>query len=180
MAEYLIQSETLDAIADAINAKTGGSSAMTPAEMVTEIGSIQTGGGDTGDFTHLDTFTLSEDVAYLDIDISAYNYKEFAIVVDASGTGADYLYICPSKTSNYYAVYKSGNAYSFIAVLVLTDPGEIGNYSMGKYVSGFSPSFSSGGATATVSVSSFATIRCKSYRTNGVLNAGGTFALYGR
>ena len=45
MAEYLIQSETLDDIADAINAKTGGSSAMTPAEMVTEIGSIQTGGG---------------------------------------------------------------------------------------------------------------------------------------
>ena len=40
MAEYLIQSETLDDIADAINAKTGGSSAMTPAEMVTAIGSI--------------------------------------------------------------------------------------------------------------------------------------------
>lgn len=47
MAEYLIQDTTLDAIADAINAKTGGSSAMTPAEMVTEIGSIETGGEDT-------------------------------------------------------------------------------------------------------------------------------------
>lgn len=46
MAEYLIQDTTLDAIADAINAKTGGSSAMTPAQMVTEIGSIQTGGAD--------------------------------------------------------------------------------------------------------------------------------------
>ena len=45
MAEYLIQSETLDDIADAINAKTGGSSAMTPAEMVTAIGSISGGGG---------------------------------------------------------------------------------------------------------------------------------------
>lgn len=45
MAEYLIQDTTLDAIADAINAKTGGSSAMTPAEMVTAIGSIPTGGG---------------------------------------------------------------------------------------------------------------------------------------
>lgn len=45
MAEFMIQSETLDAIADAINAKTGGSSAMTPAQMVTEIGSIS-GGGD--------------------------------------------------------------------------------------------------------------------------------------
>ncbi len=45
MAEYLIQDTTLDAIADAINAKTGGSSAMTPAEMATEIAAIPTGGG---------------------------------------------------------------------------------------------------------------------------------------
>jgi len=43
MAEYLIQDSTLEDIADAIRAKTGGSSAMTPAEMVTEIGTIQTG-----------------------------------------------------------------------------------------------------------------------------------------
>lgn len=48
MAEYLIQSETLDDIVDAINAKTGGSSAMTPAEMVTAIENIQTGGGYDG------------------------------------------------------------------------------------------------------------------------------------
>ena len=45
MAEYLIQDTTLDAIADAINSKTGGSSAMTPAEMVTAIGTISGGGG---------------------------------------------------------------------------------------------------------------------------------------
>ena len=45
MAEYLIQDTTLDAIADAINAKTGGSSAMTPAQMVTAIAAIPSGGG---------------------------------------------------------------------------------------------------------------------------------------
>lgn len=43
MAEYLTQDTTLDAIADAINAKTGKSASMTPAEMVTEIESIETG-----------------------------------------------------------------------------------------------------------------------------------------
>lgn len=43
MAEYLIQDTTLDAIADAINAKTGGSSAMTPAEMATAIAAIPSG-----------------------------------------------------------------------------------------------------------------------------------------
>ena len=45
MAEYLIQDTSLEAIADAINAKTGGSSAMTPAEMAAAIGSISGGGG---------------------------------------------------------------------------------------------------------------------------------------
>lgn len=45
MADYLIQDSTLTDIADAIRAKTGGSSAMTPAEMVTAIGSIPSGGG---------------------------------------------------------------------------------------------------------------------------------------
>ena len=54
MAEYLIQDTTLDAIADAINAKTGGTSAMTPAEMVTEIGSISGVRKATGSFTLLD------------------------------------------------------------------------------------------------------------------------------
>ena len=44
MAEYLIQSETLDDIADAINAKTGGTSAMTPAQMADAIDAIPTGG----------------------------------------------------------------------------------------------------------------------------------------
>ena len=41
MADYLIQDTTLDAIADAINAKT-------PAEMVTAIESISGGGGGSG------------------------------------------------------------------------------------------------------------------------------------
>ena len=45
MAEYLIQGEALDEIADAINAKTGGSDSMTPAEMVEAIEGIETGGG---------------------------------------------------------------------------------------------------------------------------------------
>lgn len=73
MAEYLIQDTTLDAIADAINAKTGGSSAMTPAEMVTAIGTISGGGGYTlqdyikreryGDFID-DTITAIADYCF--------------------------------------------------------------------------------------------------------------------
>lgn len=58
MADYLIQDTTLDAIANAINAKTGGSSAMTPAQMVTAIGSISGGGG--ASWVH-QQYTLAED-----------------------------------------------------------------------------------------------------------------------
>ena len=66
MAEYLIQGTTLDAIADAINAKTGGASAMTPAEMVTEIASIPSGGGSLPPvISKIDggSFTLASDTA---------------------------------------------------------------------------------------------------------------------
>jgi len=42
---YRILKSTLDDIADAIRSKTGGSAAMTPAQMVTEIGNIPSGGG---------------------------------------------------------------------------------------------------------------------------------------
>ena len=77
MQEYLIQSETLDDIADAINAKTGGSSAMTPAEMVTEIESIETGGGGADKY-----FEFVERKEY----VHAENWT-----TDATGNGNNYL-----------------------------------------------------------------------------------------
>lgn len=51
MAEYLIQSDTLDDIAQAINQKAGTQNSMTPAEMVTAIGNIPSGGGGVSPFT---------------------------------------------------------------------------------------------------------------------------------
>ena len=45
MADYIIQGGTLDAIAEAINQKAGTQSSMTPAQMVTAIGAIPSGGG---------------------------------------------------------------------------------------------------------------------------------------
>lgn len=61
MAEYLIQSRTLDDIADAIRAKTGSPAAMTPAEMVTEIGNIPSGGSLPTSISKIDggSFTLA-------------------------------------------------------------------------------------------------------------------------
>lgn len=45
MAEYMIQGETLTAIADAIRGKTGGTSPIDPAQMANEITNIPASGG---------------------------------------------------------------------------------------------------------------------------------------
>ena len=62
MADYLIQESTLDAIADAINAKTGGSSAMTPAQMVTAIGTILGGAPLSGITMTKGSFTVASSI----------------------------------------------------------------------------------------------------------------------
>ena len=55
MSTMLIQSGTLDDIADAIRAKTGGSASMTPLQMPTEIANIPSGGEDGVIVVYVDT-----------------------------------------------------------------------------------------------------------------------------
>jgi len=96
MSEFLIQSETLDEIADAINAKTGGSSAMTPAEMVTEIGSIQTGGGAEKVYTKLGEATITEPVnsIYITMTEQMKSCECLYLVLDSIALSeADWLYL---------------------------------------------------------------------------------------
>ena len=85
MAEYLIQDTTLDAIADAINAKTGGSSAMTPAEMATAIGSISGGGGELKTVE----VTLTQDYA----QSSSTSASVMALCASAVGTNNVLCYL---------------------------------------------------------------------------------------
>lgn len=102
MAEYLIQSETLDDIVDAINAKTGGSSAMTPAQMVAAIGTISGGGGSAhplSDFAwHTVQFTLATDTATATV-LNTYigKYMEF------------FLYPADSDNTNLNTIAVGGN-----------------------------------------------------------------------
>lgn len=83
MAEYLIQSETLDDIADAVNAKTGGSSAMSPAEMASAITAIPSGGfivPDSGPCLVKQTFGDAQERAH---------FSESDITFDFSGMTLD-------------------------------------------------------------------------------------------
>ena len=90
MAWYRIAENVLDAIADAINAKTGGSSPMTPVEMVLEIQSIPTGGGGT-DRLKTAEVTLTQDYAV------------------SPSTSTSVMALCESAigTANYIVLQKS-------------------------------------------------------------------------
>lgn len=92
MAEYLIQSETLDDIANAINAKTGGSSAMTPAQMVAAIGNIPSGGGSAP--VLLVDQTASEAVSVINVPFpsAADDYAVFLFVLTGSVSNGDWVY----------------------------------------------------------------------------------------
>lgn len=99
MAEYLIQGETLDDIADAINAKTGGSSAMTPAQMVTAIGSISGGGAPSYHLFYDETLAEEVDTIRIDIPANMQNYKVFALVATKPSGSPTYPTVVVNKTS---------------------------------------------------------------------------------
>ena len=118
MSEYLIQSETLDDIADAINAKTGGSSAMTPAEMVTAIGNIPSGGGG---IELLVDDTTTENVAIINVAIPSDKQNMKAYLVGLYGTisATDWVYphlnaSASSTTGNTY--FTKASSYNLVAV----------------------------------------------------------------
>lgn len=107
MADYLIQDSTLTDIADAIRAKTGNSATMTPSEMPTEIGSIQTGGGGgfellaSGVYNHAITGTSTTVTIPVSYTGTAYAvYVEAERVADTAQTFAWLMYINRSNIGN--------------------------------------------------------------------------------
>lgn len=60
MSTYFVQGSTMDAIAEAINHKAGTQAAMTPAQMVTAIGNIPSGGSGNLQITIASNLTKPE------------------------------------------------------------------------------------------------------------------------
>lgn len=135
---YRILKSTLDDIADAIRAKTGGTGSLTPAQMVTEIGSIQTGGSlptsiskiDGGSFTPasntISTYQISHNLGVSpkgfviwtdEIDLStAANSSVIrgVFIVDESATNiTSYLYQMGVYNQNFNSYTRwTGSNYS--------------------------------------------------------------------
>lgn len=109
MSEYLIQDTTLDAIADAINAKTGGSSAMTPAEMADAIAAIPSGGSSVPDFTLAGTQTITEPVSQVAFSIPA-GTTQLLIVLSATITASRKSYFYWYFNNNQIFYYNHNNS----------------------------------------------------------------------
>jgi len=108
MGDYIIQGSTLDAIAEAINQKAGTQVAMTPAQMVTAIGSI------SGSAYEVYEYTQAED--WLSVVSGQYPKGTAAAVAATYLTQGDGLYyvVCTNnnastKRFNYGLFAKWGN-----------------------------------------------------------------------
>lgn len=113
MSTYLIQDSTLTGIANAIRAKTGGSAAMTPAQMATEIGSISGGSSVTVEplaVTKNGTTTAPSGTAYSPVTVNvpnSYSSSDFTKVVAYK----DGVYQLTEQTS-YGEVTNNGRIYT--------------------------------------------------------------------
>lgn len=84
MSTLLIQSGTLDDIADAIRAKTGSASTMTPLEMPTEIASI--GGGVAPKVCTNAQISNTSSYLVASTDLDAFDFDYLLISLTISGT----------------------------------------------------------------------------------------------
>ena len=93
MATRRIDTQTLTGIADAIRAKKGGASAMTPAEMVTEIGNISGGGSQITK----DEWTLTSDFSS---NTQGFFYSSYC---DRTFGGMQLFHYANNNATNYCA-----------------------------------------------------------------------------
>ena len=192
--EYATKEYVQARIAEAMNTAGSGPSVVLEPATFTENGSYQPDPGKAWDdvvvavpshateYAYLDTFNIEEDVHQLTIDISSYDYGEYLLIVNATGTGADYLYFSINSSGTGYFLYIQGNTYRKTLLISTRRPGTYGesgsitNY----YISGIATSITSIEPQYQQSASKPSIIRIFSYRSAGVINAGSSFTLYGR
>lgn len=95
MAWYRIAENVLDAIANAINAKTGHTAPMTPVEMVLEIQNIPTGGGSQ---ITKDEWTLASD---WNSNTQSFYYSTYC---DRSFNGMQLYHFSNNTASDFTAI----------------------------------------------------------------------------
>ena len=171
MAEYLIQDTTLDAIADAINTKLDTSVAMTPAQMVTAIGSISGGGG----LDLIADYTAPEDVSAIQIDFTSamQGYGCYMVVLEGQFNRNEYP--CPAVND------EPGTSFYMSAVSANTNARRV-FYLLNYDLSGGAWTLAKGtsGATAAKSFNApISYIKIATYYADGRFKTGFNVKVYG-
>lgn len=134
MANVLIEQDTMADIADAIRGKNGSVSTYTPAQMITAIANIPTGGGSPNiqalSVTANGTYTATDDVdGYSPVTVSVSGSN----LVTGTFTGT-------TEGVMEISIPYSGNGYAKVVVIELADPldttykGTIAKYSASNYI----------------------------------------------
>lgn len=134
MANVLIEQDTMADIADAIRGKNGSVSTYTPAQMITAIANIPTGGGSPNiqalSVTANGTYTATDDVdGYSPVTVSVSGPN--LVTGTFTGTTAGVLAV---------SIPYSGNGYAKVVVIELADPldttykNTVARYSASKFI----------------------------------------------
>lgn len=129
MAEYLIQSETLTSIADAIRTKTGGTGTLSPSQMASEIEGISASGENHDMEDALIVKTVSGDYRndrVTSIGTYAFGYCSSLVSVDfpvVTSISNQAFYMCRSLTNISFPMAKSigTQAFGYCSVLASID-----------------------------------------------------------
>lgn len=107
MSTLIIQSETLEDIADAIRTKSGSSDTMTPLEMPSEIENLPTGGGSAEV-----AFTVNSKVATTTGEVYTYTTTKSGKLYLAISSYIGYVTALPTLYINNVSVSATSSSYS--------------------------------------------------------------------
>lgn len=177
MSEYIIESQTLTDIADAIRTKGGTSAGLTPLEMPNAISSISTG---YPTLRHLTTYTLDSDtdsnillIPCTD-EMSSCHY--FIIHVNSTFSVSDWLYSGLNNTA--YGYVGDRPSHDMIFTYSIIEPFQFPNGPSQSRICLCSFGPASSGKATDISQSIY-NIRFNAWKATTRFLAGSTFTIYG-
>lgn len=176
MSNYVVTDAQLEDVADAIRAKSGSENPLAfPADFISEIGSIETGGG--GMTLLAEHHVTESEVTAMQIDYTSEmsDYDLFCMEVEGSCTGS--AYICPqinATNSNQYYENPPANQ-QFLRRYIVAPIYNVQSNSVNGY--GIPINYLANSVTSAAHPLSFFYVR--TYYASTFFNIGTAFRVYG-
>ena len=119
MSEVLIQESTLSAIGDAIRSKTGSTNLMSPAEMVTAIDGIETGGGETINLMSLKRSSTMK--SYGNTSSAVYGGSAFSFTINPNFVCGFLIMAVRMQSTNSTLITNNTTMYRTVYLITIND-----------------------------------------------------------